>query len=124
MDDLQGRDWQQLSIRDFLSRLKLKEDLDGACHARVKKANSEKKLTTAELEAAVEVTRNDFDTKTHGYLVYLLEVFLSDISLNAGIVRGLISFDPVVLLNLPIDQVTFRFSALYFQSATMVGEFA
>ena len=41
------------------------------------------------------------------HLVYLLEVFLSDISLNAGIVRGLGSFDPVALLSLPIDQATF-----------------
>ena len=41
------------------------------------------------------------------------EVFLSDISLKAGIVRGLGSFDLVALLSLPVDQATDRFSALY-----------
>ena len=91
--------------------MKLKEDLDAACQARAKRINSEKKLTSSELDAAVEATRNEFATKARGYLVYLLEVFLSDISLNAGIVRGLGTFDPVALLSLPIDQATYCFSA-------------
>ena len=91
LDDLQEQHWRPLSCRDFISRLKLKEDLDSGCHARVKKVNSEKKLTSAEIEAAVEDTRDEFATKGRGYLVFLLEVFLSDISLNAGIVRGLSS---------------------------------
>ena len=113
LERLQGQDWRQLSNRDFLSRLKLKEDLEAACQARVKRVHSEKKLTPSELDAAVEATRDDFATKARGYLVYLLEVFLSDISLNAGIVRGLGSFDPVALLSLPIDQATYCFSSLY-----------
>ena len=33
LDDLQGQDWRQLSNRDILSRLKLKEDLDAGCQA-------------------------------------------------------------------------------------------
>ena len=103
LGDLQGQDWRQLSNRDFLSCLKLKEDLDTACQARAKRINSEKMLTSAELDAAVEATCDDFATKARGYLVYLLEVFHSDISLNAGVVRGLGSFDPVALLSLLID---------------------
>ena len=111
--DLQGQNWRQLSNRDFLSRLKLKENLDAACLARVKKVYSEKQLTPEETEAAVEATRDDFATKARGYLVHLLEVFLADISLNADIVRGLGSFDPVALLSLPLEQATDCFSALY-----------
>ena len=113
LGDLQGQNWRQLSNRDFLSRLKLKENLDAACHARVKKIYSEKQLTPEETETAVEAIRDDFATKARGYLVHLLKVFLADISLNAGIVRGLGSFDPVALLSLPLEQATYCFSALY-----------
>ena len=111
--DLQGQDWRQLSNRDFLSRLKLKENLDAACLARVKKVYSEKQLSPEGIEAAVEATRDDFATKARGYLVHLLKVFLADISLDAGIVRGLGSFDPVALLSLPLEQATYCFSSLY-----------
>ena len=110
---MQGQNWRQLSNRDFLSRLKLKENLDAACHARVKRIYSEKQLTPEETETAAEAIRDDFATKARGYLVHLLKVFLADISLNAGIVRGLGSFDPVALLSLPLEQATYCFSALY-----------
>ena len=113
LEDLQGQELRQLSSRDFLSRLKLKEDQQAACQSCVQKEISEKKMSPAELEAAVEATRNDFATKARSYLIYLLKVFLSDISLNAGIVKGMSSFDPFVLLNLPIEQATYCFSALY-----------
>ena len=113
LERLQGQDWRQLSNREFLNRLKLKEDLDAACQARAKRVHTEKKLTPTELDAVIEAVRDDFATKARGYLVYLLEVFLSDISLNAGIVRVLGSFDPVALLSLPVDQATYCFSALY-----------
>ena len=113
LGDLQGQNWRQLSNRDFLSRRKLKENLDAACVARVKKIYSEKQLTPEETDAAVEATRDDFTTKARGYIVHLLKVFLADISLNAGIVRGLGSFDPVALLSLPLEQTTFCFSAFY-----------
>ena len=113
LDDLQGQNWRQLSNRDFLSRLKLKENLDAACLARVKKIYSEKQLTPEETDAAVEATRDDFATKARGYLYHLLKVFLADISLNAGIVRRSGSFDSVALLSLPIEQATNCFSALY-----------
>ena len=104
---------RQLSSRDFLTRLKLKEDLGAACLSRVQKESSEKKPSAADLEAAVEAIRNDCAAKARGYLVFLLKAFLSDISLNAGIVKGMSSFDPFVLLNLPHDQATYCFSALY-----------
>ena len=113
LEGLQGQDWRPLSNRDFLSRLELKEDLDAACQARAKRVHSEKKLTPTELDAVIEAVQGDFATKARGYLVYLLEAFLSGISLNAGIVRGLGSFDAVALLSLPVDQATYCFSALY-----------
>ena len=87
--------------------------MDAACLARVKKIYSEKQLTPEKTDAAVEAIRDDFVTKVRGYLVHLLKVFLADISLNAGIVRGLGSFDPVALLSLPLEQATYCFSSLY-----------
>ena len=86
---------------------------ESACLARVKKIYSEKQLTPEETDAAVEATRDECATKARGYLVHLLKVFLADISLNAGIARGLGSFDSVALLSLPIEQATYCFSALY-----------
>ena len=70
-------------------------------------------MTPEETDAAVEATRDDFATKARGYLVHLLKVFPADISLNAGIVRGLGNFDPVAFLSLPLEQATFCFSVLY-----------
>ena len=99
LEDLRGQDLRHLSSRDFLSRLKLKEDLGAACLSRVQKEGSEKKPSAAEVEAAVEAIRNDFAAKARGQLFFLLKTFLSDISLNAGIVKGMSSFDPFVLLN-------------------------
>ena len=113
LGDLQRQNWRQLSNRDFLSRLELKESLDAACLARVKKIYSEKQMTPGETDAAVEATRDEFATKARGYLVHLLKVFVADISLNVGIVRGLGSFDPVALLSLPLEEATYCFSALY-----------
>ena len=113
LEDIQGQDLRQLSSRDFLSRLKLKEDLGATYLSRVQKENSEKKPSPTEMEAAVEATRNDFASKARGYLVFLPKAFLSDISLNAGIVKGMSSFDPFVLLNLPLEQATYCFSTLY-----------
>ena len=72
LDDMQGQNWKQLSNRDFLSRLKLKENLDACCLARVKRIYSEKQLTPEETEAAVEATRDEFATKARSYLVHLL----------------------------------------------------
>ena len=63
LEDLQRQNWRQLSNRDFLSRLKLKENLDAACLARVKRTHSEKQLTPAETDTAVETTREDFAIK-------------------------------------------------------------
>ena len=113
LDDLQGQIWRQLSNSDFLSRLKLKENLEAACLARVKKIYSKKQLTPEETDAAVEATPDEFATKARSYLVHLLKAFLADLSLNAGIFRGLGSFDPVALLSLPLEQATYCFSALY-----------
>ena len=110
---MQGQNWRQISNRDFLSRLKLKENLYAACRTRVKKVHNEKQMTPEEIEVAVEATRDEFATKARGYLVHLLKVFLADISLNAGIVRGLASFDPVALLSLPLEQASYCFSALH-----------
>ena len=104
LEDLQGQGLRQLSSRDFLSWLKLKEDL-GALVNHVSRS-------PAEMEAAVEAARDDFATKARRHLVYLLKVVLSGISLNAVIVKGMSSFDPFVLLYLPIEQATYCFSAL------------
>ena len=61
----------------------------------------------------VEDCKEKFVGKARGYLVFLLEKFLSHHSINAEIVRGLASFDTHVLLSLPMEQATYCFTALY-----------
>ena len=52
--------------------------------------------------------------KARNYLVFLLERFLCDISFNADNVKGMSSFDRVVLLTVPSDQAALCSYALYY----------
>ena len=67
----------------------------------------------------------DFAARARGFLVFLLKAFLSDISLNAGIVKGMSSFDPFVLSNFPLEQSTYFFLSplSVFHSARLVRKF-
>ena len=104
---------RQLSSRDFLVRLKLKQDLEQAATAKVKRDNSDKEGLSPNLAKLIEDCKEKSIGKARGYLVFLLEKFLSHHSINAEIVRGLASFDPHVLLTLPMEQATYCFTALY-----------
>ena len=104
---------RQLSTRDFLVRLKLKQDLDQAATAKGKRDHSDREGPLPNLAKLVEDCREKFVGKERGYLVFLLEKFLSHHSINAESVRGLASFDPHVLLSLPMEQATYCFTALY-----------
>ena len=95
-------------------RLKLKQDLDQAATANIKRDHSDKERPLlTNLAKLVEDCKEKFVGKARGYLVFLLEKFLSHHSINAEIVRGLASFDPHVLLSLPMEQATYCFAALY-----------
>ena len=65
-------------------------------------------------------TKEKFIAKARGYIVFLLEIFLNHISLNANIVRGMAWFDPNILLCIPSEQATLWFAALY-QSFSLRG---
>ena len=104
---------RQLSTRDFLVRLKLKQDLDQAATAKVKRDHSDKEGPIPNLAKLVDDCKEKFASKARGYLVFLLGKFLDHHSMNADIVRGLASFDPHVRLGLPTEQTTHCFAALY-----------
>ena len=104
---------RQLSTRDFLVRLKLKQDLDQAATAKVKRDHSDKEGPIPNLAKLVDDCKEKFASKARGYLVFLLGKFLDHHSMNADIVRGLASFDPHMLLGLPTEQTTHCFAALY-----------
>ena len=61
----------------------------------------------------MEAVQEEFVVEAKNYLVFLLEKFLSDFSFNADLVRGLSSFNPMVLLTIPTEQASLCFSALY-----------
>ena len=111
---LQGETLTQLSSREFLNRLKLNGDLDVACRARAKREVDYPQSVHTNLEATVEVVKEEFASKACGYLVYLLERFLDDISFNSDIVRGMSCFDSVVILSVPFNQSALCFSTLYY----------
>ena len=77
--------------------------------AEVKRDHSDKEGPLRNLAKLVEDCKEKtvFDSKPRGYLVFLLEKFLGHHSINAEIVSGMASFDPHILLSLPmgfIDQ--------------------
>ena len=106
-------DCRELSCRDFLSRLKLKFDLEAASEAKAKKENSGKKNLTAILGGLTEAVRDTFATQARSYIVFVIDSLLKDIRLTAGIVRGLGSFDLTVLQTQPMEQALFCFRALF-----------
>ena len=104
---------RELSSRDFLNRLKLKFDLDGASRTKARKQNIGKKSLNANIDGLAETVRDNFATQARSYVVFLLDSLLKDIRVNAGIVRGMASFDLTVLLTQPMEQALFCFRALY-----------
>ena len=106
-------DCRELSCRDFLSRLKLKFDLEAASEAKAKKENSGKKNLTAVLSGLTEAVRDTFAAQARSYIVFVFDSLLKDIQLTAGIVRGLGSFDLTVLQTQPMEQALFCFRALF-----------
>ena len=94
-------------------RLKLQTDLDGACRIKARRDQSDDKAPDSAIESQAEVVKEKFTVKARGYFVYLLETLLKDVRLNADIVRGMASFDPIVLLALPIEQSVSMFTVLY-----------
>ena len=105
-------DLRQLSIRDFLNRLKLTCDLDLVCQAKLEKSRGSNPVPANQAELVTKEKEN-FGTEAREYIVTLLESLLRDIHFTANIVRGMGSFDPHVFLTLPLEQVSFCFNALY-----------
>ena len=110
---LRTADLRQLSSRDFLTRLRLKQDLEAAATAKVKRDHSDQEGPIPNMTALVKETKEKFVAKARSYVVTLLENFLGHISLNANIVCGMACFDPNILLCLPLEQANFCFTALY-----------
>ena len=117
---LRTAELRQLSSRDFLTRLRLKQDLDAASTAKVNRDNSDREGPIPNMAEQVEAVKEKFIAKARSYLVTLLENFLNHISLNANIVVGMACFDPNVLMCLPMEQASFCFTDLY-QSLSLRG---
>ena len=117
---LRTADLRQLSSRDFLTRLRLKQDLDAAATAKVKRDHCDQEGPISNMTSLVEEAKEKFVAKARSYIVTLLENFLGHVSLNANIVCGMACFDPSILLCLPLEQANFCFSALY-QSFSLRG---
>ena len=105
-------DLRLLSSRDFLNRLKLTCDLDQACQAKLERSRGESPAP-ANQDELVTKERETFGTEARTYVVSLLGSLLRDIHFSANIVHGMSSFDPHVLLTLPLEQASFCFNALY-----------
>ena len=106
-------DCRELSCPDFLSRLKLRFDLEEAARAQVRKDHAGRKNLRSVIDGLTEEVKDAFATQAREYIVFVLDSLLKDIRLTAGIVRGMASFDLTVLLTQPMDQDLFCFRALY-----------
>ena len=96
-----------------MSRLKFKTDIDVICGARLQQARSEADNSSGDIDALIFSERDNFAAKSRGYSISLLTILLCDVHLTADIVHGMACFDPHVLVSLPMEQVTFCFSALF-----------
>ena len=105
-------DLRLLSNRDFLNRLKLTCDLELACQAKSKRSRGESPVP-ANQDELVTKERETFGTEARTYIVTLLGSLLWDIHFTANVVHGMSSFDPHVLLTLPLEQISLCFKALY-----------
>ena len=105
-------DLRLLSSRNFLNRLKLTCDLDQACQAKLERSRGESPAS-ANQDELVTKERETFGTEARTYIFSLLGSLLRDIHFSANIVHGMGSFDPHVLLTLPLEQASFCFNALY-----------
>ena len=81
------------------------------CKIKVQQSRAE--FNAGDLDALVLAEKDRFASSARGYFIFLLEAILRDIHLTADIVHGMACFDLHVLLSLPMDQVTFCFSALF-----------
>ena len=117
---LRTAELRQMSTRDFLARLRLKQDLEAASTAKVRRDNSDREGPIPNMSEQVEAVKDKFVAKVRSYLVTFLENFLNHTSLNANLVVGMACFDPNVLLCLPTEQASFCFAALY-QSFSVRG---
>ena len=105
-------DLRLMSCRDFLNQLKLTCDLDQAYQAKLERSRGESPAP-ANQDELVTKERETFGTEARTYIVSLLGSLLRDIHFSANIVHGMGSFDPHVLLTLPLEQASFCFNALY-----------
>ena len=83
---LRTADLRQLSSRDFLTRLRLKQDLEAAATAKVKRDHCDQEGPISNMTSLVEGVKEKFVAKARSYIVTLLENFLGHVSLNANIV--------------------------------------
>ena len=65
------------------------------------------------MDSLTEAAKEEFATNAQSYIVSPIEFLLENMTLNDDIVRGMASFDPTVLVLLPVDQATFCFTSLY-----------
>ena len=109
---MRAAELRHLSSRDFLTRSRLKLDLDEAATAKVKRDYSDREGPILNLPHFVEEAKEKFVAQARSYIVFLLEKFLGHVSLNADIARRMACSDPHILLNLPLEQASFCFVAL------------
>ena len=104
---------RQLSSRDFLLRLKLKTDIDQAYQQRAKKELNSKSDQSQTIEKLTKDIKEMFASQARAFIVNILESILGDIRLTAHIVRGMATFDLIVLSTQPMDQALFCFTSLF-----------
>ena len=88
--------------------------MEEASRSKAKKDNAGRKNMSSVIESLTETVRDSFATQARRYVVFVLDSLLKDIRVTPGIVRGMASFDPSVLLSQPMDQALFCFRALYY----------
>ena len=104
---------EALLADDFLHRLNLTSKLDQSLKIKAVSDLSDKKLDHARVDSLRSSMRTEFCDLARHYYLFLIEGVRKHVTMTTNNVRGMASFDPHVMYEMPLDFATKCFAELY-----------
>ena len=98
---------------DFLHRLNLSQKLEQALNRKAAAELSDKKLDRAKADDLVAELKKEFCDLARHYYLFLIEGVRKHVTMTTNNVRGMASFDPYVMFEMPLNFATRCFADLY-----------
>ena len=98
---------------DFLDRLNLTSKMETSLRKKAAAELSDKKMDRAKLDDLVNQWRLEFCNAARNYYLFLIEGVRNHVTMTTNNVRGMVCFDPRVMVGMPLDFATRCFKDLY-----------